>query len=125
MLTTGDMIWNRACQGYTASTYPGDRLLAAMLRFHGSAMNGGVLHAIESCSPPQLGQAKLGFEYFGLSAVVALISKAELLIRETAEPGDFERELVMAYGSTATDQILFDRFLQRLDQAAAAFEPIQ
>jgi len=38
---------------------------------------------------------------------------------ETTEPGEFERELVLTYGSIAADQVLFDRFLQRLAEATA------
>jgi hypothetical protein len=76
-LSTMDKIWNRACDG--GGDYPcaGDQALAALLVFHGLAMNGGVLHATECCSSDQLTEAQAGFRYFGRDRVAVLIAEAE------------------------------------------------
>jgi hypothetical protein len=125
MLTIADIIWNRACQGNAGSAHLGDNRLAVMLRFHGRAMNGGVLHAIEGRSRATLHEVKQAFEYFNLPAVSAFISKAERIIRDTAELSDFEGSLIADYGATASDSVLFDRFLQKLAEEPTEFEPIQ
>ena len=46
-MTPVDIIWNRAWKGVGPNACSGDRALAALLKAHGLAMNGGVLHAVE------------------------------------------------------------------------------
>ena len=71
------IVWNRACYGGGEAPRVGDRHLAALLRFHGAAMNGGVLHAVQFCKGKELVAAKHGYNYLGLQGVVSLIGKAE------------------------------------------------
>lgn len=47
-LSMRDLVWNRACLGSEDSLKVGDVALAALLAFHGLAMNGGVLHETDS-----------------------------------------------------------------------------
>jgi hypothetical protein len=81
-LTNKDKIWNRACEGGGDSPRAGDIALASMLLFHGPAMNGGVLHAVECLSSEQLTAAKAGYTYFGFDAIADLITSAERAINE-------------------------------------------
>jgi hypothetical protein len=80
-LTVADEVWNRACDGGGDSPRAGDQALAALLLFHGPAMNGGVLHAIECLSSDQLSSALAGYRYFGFESVAVLISEAENTIQ--------------------------------------------
>jgi hypothetical protein len=75
MLSDADLVWNRACFGkLDACAFRGDRALTALLLFHGLAMNGGVLHAVECLQPRELAAAKSGYRYFGFHDVAELIS---------------------------------------------------
>jgi hypothetical protein len=76
-LTVADKVWNRACEGGGDSLRAGDRALAALLLFHGPAMNGGVLHAVECLSSDQLSAAQAGYRHFGFESVAVLIGEAE------------------------------------------------
>lgn len=63
MLSDSDRIWNRAAlENGGREPRAGDRSLAALLAFHGLAMNGGVSHAthvVSRGSRPML--SRLGF----------------------------------------------------------------
>jgi hypothetical protein len=66
-----DAVWNRACaeaRGPKHLSKPGDRALADMILAHSLAMNGGVLHALESLSRMELTAALDGYRYFGLDS---------------------------------------------------------
>ena len=66
-----DAVWNRACvqaRGPNHLSEPGDRALADMVLAHSLAMNGGVLHALESLSRNELIAALHGYRYFGLDS---------------------------------------------------------
>lgn len=80
-----DLIWNRAAleKGGT-SPGVGDHALADLLAFHGLAMNGGVLDAIERTSPE--GQARIGvaFRWFGLESVDHLLASVRRDIEAVA-----------------------------------------
>lgn len=75
-LTETDLIWNRACEGGGSNPRRGDRALAALIRAHGLAMNGGVLHAVECLSKPELLDAESGYRFFGFGSVADLIRRA-------------------------------------------------
>lgn len=88
-------------------------------------MNGGVMHAIEFCSPSQLRAAKAGCVYFGLEGVISLIEKAEAVLKEEEDPGDFERSLGSEYHDLASDSQLSARFEAKHEQAPSDFAPVQ
>lgn len=125
MLSITDIIWNRACYGGGESPRTGDRHLAALLHYHGAAMNSGVFHATEFCSVAELRGAKEGYRYFGLKEVVAIIQKSEDLLKSKESLGDHEPELDAAYFRVAGDSILSDRFLAKYAQNPAEYSPVQ
>jgi hypothetical protein len=107
------IVWDRACYGGGEEPRQGDKHLAALLRFHGAAMNGGVFHATEFCSKRELRAAKQGFEYFGLAEVVAVVRRAESLLEAAESVGELEREFDAEYYRVCADKILFNRFKER------------
>jgi hypothetical protein len=125
MGTIATIVWNRACYGGGEQPRAGDAHLAALLHFHGAAMNGGVLHAIQFCSKKELNQARQGYAYLGLAEVSALISKAVNVLATEDSPGDFERDLDSEYSRTAGDSILTDRFQDRYEGSPEDFAPVQ
>ena len=79
--TEADQVWNRACgQGECNCPRVGDSALAALITFHSVAMNGGVLHALESCSEAQITTAASGYRFFGFAEAADMVetSLAEL-----------------------------------------------
>ncbi|WP_167759115.1 hypothetical protein [Blastococcus sp. TF02A-35] len=70
-----DEVWNRACDPYAPFTHPGDAALAAVLLCHGMAMNGGLLHAVESLEPGQRAAAADGFRALGLDAAADAVEE--------------------------------------------------
>ena len=63
-------------KGGGASPAPGDIALAALLRFHSSAMSGGVLDALERLTEAQVGEAVQGFRWFGLDEAATFLEAA-------------------------------------------------
>ena len=125
MSAVSTLVWNRACYGGGETPRRGDKHLAALLHFHGPAMNGGVMHAIEFCSRSQLRAAKAGYVYFGVERVVSLIERAELILKEEDDAGDFERELDSEYYDLASDSQLSARFEATYEQEPSEFAPVQ
>ena len=68
MSADADEVWNRACDPDAPFTHPGDAALAAVLLCHGTAMNGGLLHACETLDPDQRARAVAGYRLLGLDA---------------------------------------------------------
>ena len=68
MSADADEVWNRACDPDAPFTHPGDAALAAVLLCHGTAMNGGLLHACETLDPEQRERAVAGYRLLGLDA---------------------------------------------------------
>ena len=67
---SADRVWNRAAlENGGRKPGPGDRALAALLLFHGLAMNGGVHHAFEGLGAADRLAATEGYAYFGLEAL--------------------------------------------------------
>lgn len=91
-LTDLDLIWNRACFGEATEPKAGDLALAALLVFHGPAMNGGVLHAIECVGSERLAEACQGFRYFGHSRIASDLEEAsrKLATKEELDKLDAE-----------------------------------
>jgi hypothetical protein len=74
-VNAADLIWNRAAleKGGT-SPGAGDRALADVLAFHGLAMSGGVLDAIERTSAADVARIGSAFRWFGQEAVDNLLA---------------------------------------------------
>ena len=92
--TEADKVWNRACgQGDCNSPRPGDSALAALIKFHSLAMNGGVLHALETCSEAQIDAVAGGYRFFRLDAAASMVEAALAELRAIQSQGDDLREL--------------------------------
>ena len=92
--TEAEKVWNRACgQGECNIPRPGDAALAALITFHSLAMNGGVLHALETCSQAQISTAASGYRFFGLDGAASMIESALVELQEIQSSGDDLREL--------------------------------
>jgi hypothetical protein len=125
-LTEADMVWNRACGEDRLRSFPGDRALADLLRAHGLAMNGGVLHAVECLTAEELTDAEAGYRFYGLAAVASLLSRARKLF-ETGD--DLERNEQQLDGQYAdmipSDSSLVERFEKRLKSSPSDFAPLR
>lgn len=102
-LTDRDKIWNRACEGGGESPRCGDVALAALLLFHGLAMNGGILHAVECLSAEQLVAAEAGYRYFGHGKVGDVIAAAEQAIHLGKDLEHLEGEFDQRYWALVPD----------------------
>jgi hypothetical protein len=88
-------------------------------------MNGGVMHAIEFCTPSELQASKAGFMYLGTPEVVPLIERAETILQDADDPGEFERTLASEYEQVAKDSKLSALFKAKYEQAPRDFAPVQ
>lgn len=120
-LTTANKIWNRACEGGGDSPCAGDRALAALLLFHGPAMNGGVLHAVECLSSPELAAAQAGYRYFGYEAIANLIRFTEEAIRVLQDLEALEGSADQQYWALVPDDAVLVEGFER-HQKAFPFE---
>jgi len=112
-MTPADLIWNRACEGGGANPCNGDRALAALLKAHGLAMNGGVLHAVECLSAPELADAESGYHYFGFGAVADLLARARKILEADQDLESCESQLDNDYAALIPDDSsLVERFEQ-------------
>ena len=68
-MDAADLIWNRALEKGGTAPGAGDRALADMLAFHGLAMNGCVLDAIERTSAEDQARIGVAFRWFGLESL--------------------------------------------------------
>jgi hypothetical protein len=125
MSAASSTVWNRACYGGGEKPRQGDKHLSAILHFHGPAMNGGVMHAIEFCSRTEIQGAIAGYSYLGLDQAVSVIGKAEQIMKDEDDPGAFERELNAEYYAVAADAQLSARFLEKFEQEPGDFAPVQ
>jgi len=131
--TEADRVWNRACgQGDCDNPGVGDSALAALLAFHGVAMNGGVLHALEACSGVDIGAATAGYRFFGLAEVANVIEAALAELQEIQARGDdpeeidrLEPALEDRYAThVPADQTLVDAFERVFERRRDDFQPI-
>ena len=125
-LTTADRVWNRACQGGGETPRVGDTALAALLVFHGAAMNGGVLHGVECLSTEELVASSAGYRFFGFAPVAELIARASNVLKIGEELEGHERKLDHEYAALIPDDsTLVKRFERHFQANAPDFSPIQ
>ena len=124
-LNSVDKIWNRACYGGGESPCAGDKALAALLLFHGLAMNGGVLHAVECLSVRQLTEAKDGYTYFGFKPVADLIFSAQDAIEKKLDLDALESTMNEQYwAQVPNDEFLVNSFENHQKQNPSEYSPI-
>lgn len=124
-LTDADQIWNRACAGDVLDLFAGDRALADLLAFHGSAMNGGVLDASENFEPTDLRNAEFGYRFFDLVEIADLINEAVSSSKTDDELEQWEAELDARYNAVIPDDsALVARFEMILRRRPWDFAPL-
>ena len=127
-MDAADLIWNRAAlERGGSSPGAGDRALADVLAFHGLAMSGGVLDAIERTSAADLARIGAAFRWFGQEAVDDLLAS----VRRDIQAGALdELDWAEALERTAdadyqailpSDEALQMAFRHRLDADPSAF----
>lgn len=110
-LAPADQVWNRACYGGGAAPGPGDRALAALLAFHGPAMNGGVLHACEFLDAQKLEAAEAGYRFFGFDEIADIILRAQRILKTEDDLEENDERLNIEYASfVPLDAHLANRF---------------
>ncbi len=125
-LTDADRIWNRACGDDPLRALPGDRALRDMLRAHGLAMNGGVLHAVECLSACELADAEAGYRYYGFEEVASLMSHAVTIVDAGIDLESHEPQLDRKYAALIpSDSSLVERFEERLKSHPSEFAPLR
>ncbi len=125
-MTDAKLVWNRAATHETAGAREqGDVALSALLRAHGLAMNGGVLHAVKLLGPEQLADSQRGYEFFGLASVAGLLQCASQLFSTNEDLGHHEPLLDAQYARLIPDDsVLFDRFEQHRRSHPSDFAPL-
>ena len=114
-LIDADTIWNRACGEDPLRSLPGDLALADLLRAHGLAMNGGVLHAVECLTVSELYDAEAGYRFYDLDGVASLLSRARTIFETGEDLGSHEQRLDRQYAAMIpSDSSLVERFEKRL-----------
>ena len=112
-------IWNRAClESGGPSPAAGDQALASLLRAHGYAMNGGVVHALECLSQAEVAAAVAGFNYFGLSEAANVFQQHADDTEETEE-----RLNHLYWTAVPSDETLANAFRVKLLVSPEAFAP--
>jgi len=126
-----DEIWNRAAMDAGGpNPGAGDKALSALLKAHGMACNGGVLHAVEVLDSEKMLAAISGFRYYGLNEAAAILEEAQAAatrddIREGRVDDELERRLDNAYGSVIpSDDVLVEHFAEKLRETPADFRPL-
>lgn len=127
-MEAADLIWNRAAlEGGGTSPGVGDRALADLLAFHGLAMSGGVLDAVERTSVPDLARIGATFRWFGLETIAILLAsvRREILAGVLDELDQAEAlELAADRDYQAilpSDESLATAFRRRLEEDPSAF----
>src|SRR3569833_501684 len=92
-----ERIWNRACVGEATEPRASDIALAALLLFHGRAMNGGGLHAVESLGPGRLARACEGFRYYGFVKIASDLEEASCILAKSEDSDELEAEFNKRY----------------------------
>jgi hypothetical protein len=124
-LTKADLVWNRACLADGATELPGDRALEAMVTFHGVAMNGGVLHALQHFSSDELEDARSGYRFFDLERAAALLDEWKLILKTSTDLSLWEAELDRRYYAIVPDDsVLFAHFESIFRRSPSEFAPI-
>jgi hypothetical protein len=124
-LTDSERIWNRACFGDAPALQKADRSLAALLVLHGFAMNGGVLHAIETLDAEQFEAAKSGYRFFGFDGVANFLAEAKNAAETTDDADALERALDQGYAKfVPNDSTLAEKFEAYFRSNPADFAPL-
>ena len=125
-LTEADMMWNRACGDDPLRSLPGDRALADLLRAHGLAMNGGVLHAVECLTAEELTNAEAGYRFYGFAEVASLLTRARKLFETGDDLERHEQQLDQQYAALIpSDSSLVECFEKRLQARPSDFAPLR
>ncbi len=97
-----------------------------MLRAHGLAMNGGVLHAVECLSACELADAEAGYRYYGFEEVASLMSHAVTIVDAGIDLESHEPQLDRKYAALIpSDSSLVERFEERLKSHPSEFAPLR
>ena len=131
-LSDADRVWNRAAlEAGGDSPADGDAALAALLAFHGIAMNGGVLHSVEFHSEAAIESALAGYRYFGLQEAAAVVEWTRTMHRESDLDADddlaesVEIEADDRYSAAVpSDATIVDAFEAFRREHPAAFSPL-
>lgn len=100
-----------------------------MVLAHSVAMNGGVIHSIESLSSEQRIAAIAGYRYFGLHAAADVVDEFSRRWRSGGLHDDaaenLEVEADERYGAVVrNDDVLVDAFEARYEAAPNEFAPL-
>ncbi|MFH5821119.1 hypothetical protein [Georgenia sp. AZ-5] len=121
-------IWNRAAGFEDMDGFrDGDRALHDALLLHGTAMNGGLLHALESLEADELTAAVAGFRWLGLAGTAEQIEAfaADAVDADAAETEALEeRGNELYYGAVPDDDVLEAAFRARHAELPEAFAPL-
>jgi hypothetical protein len=124
--THANMIWNRACGKNPLRFLPGDRALADLLRAHGLAMNGGVLHVVECLTASELSDAQSGYRFCGLDAVASLLARAKKILQAGNNLKIHERQLDQQYADMIpADNSVVERFEKHLKLSPFEYAPVR
>lgn len=129
-MTNADLTWNRACLEFEdggAEPRTGDVALSAVLRFHGLAMNGGVLHAVECLAPDELAAAMSGYRYYGLVGILPIVEAAQNVPDDDDEADELEGRLDAKYAATVSDgdAALLRRFREHYAAHPDQYAPVK
>ena len=123
-----DLIWNRALKRSHDPRLAGDKALTRALRFHSSAMSGGVLETVERTEDADLDAAQSGYRWLGLGVVAEIIDRVRRAINDGSlddddRAGELEESAASDYNSLIpADAALETAFRQRLAQEPDAFD---
>ena len=129
-MDAADLIWNRAALE-NGGMYPnaGDRALADVLAFHGLAMSGGVLDAVERTPAADQGRIGAAFRWFGLESVDRLVASVRRDIEASALDDTNQAETLEQaadrdyHAIVPSDDVLATAFRGRLSDDPSAFAP--
>lgn len=128
-----DVIWNRACDWYASpfDARPGDLALRDMIYFHGLAMNGGALHALETVGKNGTRAALTAYRFFGLHAAATAVAwlleaveRAEGLSDDDAFESIEEQADARYYAAVPDDEVLVAAFERTYGRSAEDFVPV-
>lgn len=118
-----DKIWNRAAAGDGGEQ--GDEALAALLLFHGTVMNGGLVNALEVLDEEQIAAAIGGYRFFGFDDAAALIVEAQSELEDDADPEEVEESKDGEFFDLIDDdETVYEALERKLAEDPAAFAPI-
>ncbi len=118
-----DKIWNRAASGDGGEQ--GDEALAALLLFHGTVMNGGLVNALEVLDEEQIASGVEGYRFFGFDDAAALIVETQVELEDDADPEELEESKDGEFFDLIDDdETVYEALERKLADDPAAFAPI-